>query len=72
MFILPNFLRTGAGKSSLLTSIMRLRELCTGHIFIDDIDLATIDLDILRGSVSVIPQDPVLFQVEISSKKKSS
>jgi ATP-binding cassette subfamily C (CFTR/MRP) protein 4 len=32
-----------------------------GQVLIDGIDTSTIDLATLRGSISVIPQDPTLF-----------
>ncbi|XP_064460620.1 ATP-binding cassette sub-family C member 5-like [Ornithodoros turicata] len=54
--------RTGAGKSSILVSLMRLQELESGHIYLDDVDIGTLRLKQLRSSVAVIPQDPVLFQ----------
>lgn len=54
--------RTGAGKSSILASLMRLQELESGHILIDDINIRTLGLYELRSSLAVIPQDPVLFQ----------
>ena len=54
--------RTGAGKTSLISTLMRLAELESGKIRIDDVDTAKLGLATLRGAVAVIPQDPVLFQ----------
>ncbi|XP_067124016.1 ATP-binding cassette sub-family C member 5-like isoform X2 [Centruroides vittatus] len=54
--------RTGAGKSSLLSSLLRLVELNSGSIHIDGIDIKNLGLKQLRSSLAVIPQDPVLFE----------
>ncbi len=53
--------RTGAGKSSLTSAIFRLAE-PTGDILLKGVPTAKMGLHKLRRSMSIIPQDPLLFK----------
>ncbi|XP_037080857.1 LOW QUALITY PROTEIN: putative uncharacterized protein YKR104W [Pollicipes pollicipes] len=53
--------RTGAGKSTLISTLLRLMDLETGRVIIDNVDISKIGLRQLRSRIAVIPQDPVLF-----------
>lgn len=57
--------RTGAGKSSLLTALLQLSEIESGRIKIDGVDIAKIGVTDLRSRLSIIPQDPTIFDGNI-------
>lgn len=54
--------RTGAGKSTICLSISRIVELFAGQIFLDGLDIAKLDLAYVRSKITVIPQDPAMFE----------
>ncbi|CAD8204753.1 unnamed protein product [Paramecium octaurelia] len=53
--------RTGAGKSSITLSILRIVEALQGRIEIDDVDISKVQMQRLRSSITTILQDPVIF-----------
>ncbi|CAG8701408.1 5708_t:CDS:10, partial [Dentiscutata erythropus] len=59
--------RTGCGKSTLATSFFRLIEPKSGQIIVDGIDITKIGLKDLRSRITIIPQEPVLFNGTIRS-----
>ena len=53
--------RTGAGKSTICLSLSRIVEIVGGSILIDGEDISKLELNDLRASITVIPQDPTMF-----------
>jgi len=52
---------TGAGKTTLISLLMRFYDVQRGAIRIDGVDIKDMSLDDLRGRFGVVLQDPFLF-----------
>jgi ATP-binding cassette subfamily B multidrug efflux pump len=52
---------TGAGKTTLISLLMRFYDVQRGTIRIDGVDIREMNLDELRGRFGIVLQDPFLF-----------
>lgn len=52
---------SGGGKSTFISLLLRLHDIDSGKILIDDQNIQEITQDSLHKSMAVIPQDPFLF-----------
>ena len=53
--------RTGCGKSTLMSTLLRIVEPSEGQILIDGVDLAGVPLHDLRSRIALVPQVSVLL-----------
>ncbi len=52
---------SGAGKSTISSLLLRFYDIESGSILIDDKNIYEYDLENLRGNMSIVPQDVILF-----------
>jgi len=64
--------RTGAGKSTIVQMLYRMREIdrkekgsTDSHVHFDDVDTQKVGLNLLRKNISMIPQTPYIFSETI-------
>ena len=62
--------RTGSGKSTILELITRMYDVEQGQILIDERNIKDLNLNDLRKSISVVPQDCFLFSDTIAHNIK--
>ncbi len=56
---------TGAGKSTLVNLLGRVRDPDAGQVLIDGVDLRQLDLATLRSAIGYVPQETFLFSVPL-------
>jgi ATP-binding cassette, subfamily B, bacterial len=52
---------SGSGKSTLAKLLLRLYDVDSGRILVDGQNIAGVSQESLRHSISLVPQDPILF-----------
>lgn len=57
----------GSGKSTLAMALPRLLEIDAGQLFIDGLDITTVELSNLRGAIAFVPQNSFLFSTTIKN-----
>lgn len=59
--------KTGSGKSTLANLIMRMYDVSSGNIFIDDNSISNINLSHYRSNIGFVPQEVFLFSDTIAN-----
>ena len=57
---------SGSGKSTIISRTERFYDLTAGNILLDGIDLHDFDITWLRHQISLVSQEPVLFDMSIA------
>ncbi|RXM42255.1 ABC transporter ATP-binding protein [Flavobacterium sp. YO12] len=52
---------SGAGKSTISSLLLRFYDITSGEIIVDEKNIYDYDLENLRGNMSIVPQDVILF-----------
>lgn len=58
--------KTGAGKSTLVSLLMRFYDPNTGQVLVDGVDVRNYKLADLRNQFAIVMQEPVLFSTSIA------
>lgn len=59
--------RSGSGKSSLVLTLLRMLDLRSGAIRIDDVDIQDVSGDTIRERLNIIPQHPLIIPGTVRS-----
>src|SRR4051812_1656630 len=56
---------TGAGKSTIMSLLLRLHDPASGAVTLDGADLRDVPLPWARGQMALVPQEPTLFPTSV-------
>ncbi len=56
---------TGSGKTTLVSLLPRLYDPTQGSVYIDGVDVRTVDLRALRDEIALVSDDPFLFSASV-------
>lgn len=62
--------KTGSGKSTILSLISRIYDVSEGAVKIDSTEISALNLNNLRSSIGIVPQDAFLFSDTIRNNIK--
>lgn len=62
--------KSGAGKSTLFSLLCKMYEVTKGTITIDGVNINQLDKDSIRGNITIISQNPYIFNLSIRENLK--
>lgn len=57
--------KSGAGKTTIFNLICKLYDIDSGSIYLDNQDINELDCDSIRGNITIISQNPYIFNMSI-------
>lgn len=62
--------KSGAGKTTIFSLLCKMYDKYDGNIMIDGIDIKKLDRDSIRGNITIISQNPYIFNMSIRDNLK--
>lgn len=62
--------KSGAGKTTIFSLLCKLYEIKSGNIFLDGKDINTLDESSIRNNITIISQNPYIFNMSIRDNLK--
>lgn len=62
--------KSGAGKTTIFSLLCRMYDVKDGTITIDGVDIRKLDKDTIRGNITIISQNPYIFNLSIRDNLK--